>query len=201
MARRAKHDDKQTMERAMALFWRQGYAATSLKDIETALDLGPGSIYARFGSKAGAYEAALAHYAQARRTDFEAHLAAAPHVIEGLAAYVRSLSNICAPNQPSPACMVMKSMTEFVGVEPALYARAAALLADTEAMFVDAFTRAQAAGEIAPDIDTAFMAASIQAEIMGIRTYAQKAGSEATVSRMIEALACQIEALAEPAKR
>lgn len=201
MARKAKHDDTQTMERAVALFWRQGYAATSLKDIETALDLGPGSIYARFGSKAGAYEAALNHYAKARRDDFDAQLDSSPRIIDGLAAHVRSLGGICAPNQPSPACMLMKSMTEFNGMVPALYAHAAALLADTEAMFAMALGRAQAAGEIAPDADTIFLAASIQAQIMGIRAYAQKVGSEVNVSQMIEALACQIEALSSTDQR
>lgn len=195
MARKAKHDDEQTMERAVALFWRQGYAATSLKDIETALDLGPGSIYARFGSKAGAYEAALTHYAQDRRDDFEAQLNAAPRIVDGIAAHVRSLGGICAPDQPSPACMLMKSMTEFNGIEPALYDCAAGLLSDTEAMFADALSRAKAKGEIGSDVDTTYLAANIQSQIMGIRAYAQKAGSAPTVARMVEALACHIESL------
>ncbi|MEO0920274.1 MAG: helix-turn-helix domain-containing protein [Pseudomonadota bacterium] len=58
MARKEKYDSDETLSRATSLFWMQGYHATSMKDLETALDLGPGSIYARFGSKAGVFEAA-----------------------------------------------------------------------------------------------------------------------------------------------
>ncbi|MGB7431153.1 MAG: TetR family transcriptional regulator [Ahrensia sp.] len=199
MARKAKHDDIKTIERAVALFWRQGYAATSLKDIETALDLGPGSIYARFGSKAGAYQAALINYAEARREDFHAHIDAAPRIIDGIAAHVRSLAGICNIDQPSAACMLMKSMTEFNGTEPGLFETAADLLAETEEMFAEALRAAQKFGEIDADADPAFIAANVQAQIMGIRAYAQKPNAEVTVARMVEGLAQKIEALADSA--
>ncbi|MDC9612019.1 TetR/AcrR family transcriptional regulator, partial [Pseudoalteromonas sp. GABNS16H] len=37
----------------MNLFWERGYAGASMKQIEQALDMRPGSIYATFGSKDG----------------------------------------------------------------------------------------------------------------------------------------------------
>lgn len=199
MARKAKHDDIQTMKRAVALFWRRGYAATSLKDIETALDLGPGSIYARFGSKAGAYQAALINYAEARRDDFHAQIDAAPGILAGMAAHVRSLAGICNIDQPSAACMLMKSMTEFNGTEPGLFETAVDLLVETEDMFADALRAAQKFGELDADADPAFIAANIQSQIMGIRAYAQKPNSEMTVARMVESLAQKIEGLAKSA--
>lgn len=199
MGRAPKHNDKQTIDRAVNLFWRQGYAATSLKDIETALDLGPGSIYARFGSKAGAYQAALINYAEARRDDFHAHIDAAPRIIDGIAAHIRSLAGICSIDQPSSACMLMKSMTEFNGTEPGLFETAVDLLAETEEMFADALRAAQKFEEIAADADPVFIAASVQSQIMGIRAYAQKPNSEITVARMVEGLAQKIEELADRA--
>ena len=51
MARRAGYDRDEVLARAQALFWRKGYHTTSLKDLEAALNMRPGSIYAAFGSK------------------------------------------------------------------------------------------------------------------------------------------------------
>lgn len=44
---------------AMQVFWRRGYAATSVQDLVDGTGLGRGSLYNAFGSKQGLYEAAL----------------------------------------------------------------------------------------------------------------------------------------------
>ena len=47
---------------AMQVFWRRGYAATSVQDLVDGTGLGRGSLYNAFGSKQGLYEAALRRY-------------------------------------------------------------------------------------------------------------------------------------------
>ncbi|MBB1624353.1 TetR/AcrR family transcriptional regulator [Achromobacter sp. UMC71] len=47
---------------AMHVFWRRGYAATSVQDLVDGTGLGRGSLYNAFGSKQGLYEAALRRY-------------------------------------------------------------------------------------------------------------------------------------------
>ncbi len=46
----------------MDLFWRRGYASTSVRELERALDLTAPAIYHRFGSKQALFERALDHY-------------------------------------------------------------------------------------------------------------------------------------------
>ncbi|MEO1701724.1 MAG: TetR/AcrR family transcriptional regulator [Pseudomonadota bacterium] len=195
MARKEKYDSDQTLNRATSLFWMQGYHATSMKDLETALDLGPGSIYARYGSKAGVFEAALKNYAAGRRTELERYLAAHDMVLDGLAAYAGSFSNLCERDAPSVACMMMKSVTELHATEPTLQTVASELLDATEAMFAEQFQRAKSAGELAHDADPAFLGAWLQAEIMGIRTYAQKAVSAERVAQLADMLAMRVRDL------
>lgn len=64
MARTREFDTGAVVGRAMELFWRRGYEATSIQDLVEATGIGRGSLYAAFGSKDGLYEAALRHYAQ-----------------------------------------------------------------------------------------------------------------------------------------
>ncbi|WP_238062442.1 helix-turn-helix domain-containing protein [Psychrobacter sp. Ps3] len=67
MSRTTLYTCRQALEHAIALFWQKGFHATSLKDIEHALDMRPGSIYAAFGNKDGLFQEALDYYASAWR--------------------------------------------------------------------------------------------------------------------------------------
>lgn len=55
MTRAAPYDRETALDAAMALFWDKGFHATSLKDLEAALAMKPGSIYAAFVSKENLY--------------------------------------------------------------------------------------------------------------------------------------------------
>jgi TetR/AcrR family transcriptional repressor of nem operon len=52
----------EVVERAMMLFWRQGYGATSIQNLEKATKLKRGSLYNAFGDKQTLFIAALRHY-------------------------------------------------------------------------------------------------------------------------------------------
>jgi TetR/AcrR family transcriptional repressor of nem operon len=62
MARTREFDTEAAASRAMELFWRRGYEATSVRDLTHHLGIGQGSLYAAFGDKEGLYRAALEHY-------------------------------------------------------------------------------------------------------------------------------------------
>lgn len=51
------------LERAMLLFWRQGYETTSISDLTAALGVSPPSIYAAFGDKRRLFLEAARRYA------------------------------------------------------------------------------------------------------------------------------------------
>ena len=63
MPRKPNFDRDELIERARDLFWERGWAGTSLKDLEAALQMKPGSFYAAFGSKERLYSLALEKYA------------------------------------------------------------------------------------------------------------------------------------------
>ena len=50
----------------MFLFWRKGFAATSMNDLCDAMGIGSPSLYAAFGSKEALYLEAVEHYVQSQ---------------------------------------------------------------------------------------------------------------------------------------
>lgn len=62
MAGIKQFDADAVVDRAMILFWRVGYGATSIQDLEKATKLRRGSLYNAFGDKEGLFVAALKRY-------------------------------------------------------------------------------------------------------------------------------------------
>ena len=57
-------DRDAALEAAMFLFWRKGFAATSMNDLCDAMGVRSPSLYAAFGSKEALYLEAVEHYAR-----------------------------------------------------------------------------------------------------------------------------------------
>jgi AcrR family transcriptional regulator len=59
-------DRDAALEAAMFLFWRKGFAATSMNDLCDTMGIGSPSLYAAFGSKEELYLEAVEHYVQSQ---------------------------------------------------------------------------------------------------------------------------------------
>lgn len=195
MARTTLHDRQDSLERALGLFWRKGFHATSLKDIEGALDMRPGSIYAAFGSKGQLFQEALERYARLALAELERVLASHESPLAGLAAYLRQLGGLCDREAPSRACMLVKSLLELGEQERVARGKAEALLAGMEIRFIACFADAQEAGELDSRLDPVRLGRRLQAEVMGLRSFAQRDIESAAVHAVAEDMAASLEAL------
>jgi AcrR family transcriptional regulator len=62
IGRPREFDRDAALEAAMLLFWRKGFATTSMNDLCEAMGIRSPSLYAAFGSKEGLYLEAVDHY-------------------------------------------------------------------------------------------------------------------------------------------
>lgn len=62
--RKRSFDKTEALEKAMRVFWDNGFAGTSISDLTEALGINKPSLYAAFGNKEALFNAALAHYTQ-----------------------------------------------------------------------------------------------------------------------------------------
>lgn len=191
MPRPASFDRDDLIDRARALFWRKGWAGTSLKDLEAALNLRPGSIYAAFGSKDALYGLALDRYAEqgaARLRD----LAAAHDPLTVLKANLFAVA-VDGPDA-GRACMLAKTLLELGPQDNPLAGRASAHLSKAEQAFAALFRAAQDAGDVAPHHDPAALARQYQSDLMGLRVSAERPDVDARL--LATEIASRIDALA-----
>jgi len=105
-------DPDAVVERAMMLFWRRGYGATSIQDLEKATRLRRGSLYNAFGDKEGLFVAALKRYEQTIGYDRIAQLSK-PNPYEAIDGFLRVLiDQMSAPNKPR-GCLHTNTSLEF----------------------------------------------------------------------------------------
>src|SRR5438552_2002737 len=60
-------DREAALERAIDVFWRHGYEATSVSDLTAAMNINPPSLYAAFGDKEKLFLQAVERYQEQRR--------------------------------------------------------------------------------------------------------------------------------------
>ncbi|MEH6686809.1 MAG: TetR/AcrR family transcriptional regulator [Halopseudomonas sabulinigri] len=176
MPRPARHDRQIALDKAVDLFWERGYHATSMKHLEQALDMRPGSLYATFGSKSGLFSEALNSYARQMAEELAGCLSTSDNLVEGFRFYLRSLAGPCLvrENRPPRACMLIKTLLEVNEEEPALQQQVNHVLDQMEQLLAAELGRAQAQGEIRLEVDCARLARLLQGQVIGLRSFAQR---------------------------
>lgn len=200
MTRRSKtHDRDKALKRALVLFWKQGYHATSLKDLERALGMHPGSIYSAFGSKEKLFRMALEHYANDLAKTRDETVEHAPSILDGLAQFVSGDHPIARDDLPVPACFLAKTMLDTGVDQPRIRDVLNGLLDQTETSFATMFRAAREAGELPETADPDALARRLQVSLTGIGFYALRGNRRETARDMANDLAREIRGLGGPA--
>lgn len=203
MPRKPRYHTEETLKKAVILFWKRGYQGASLKDIEKALDMRPGSVYAAFGSKENLFGQALNAYGDQMQARLDAALEAGDWVLDGLRRYFRDLAGACMQpgdqTMPVPACMLVKTLLEVNDEDAALRSRANQLLDAMEARITGVLEQARRAGELKPDVDVARLARLLQTQIIGLRSFAQREVDAARVRELAEDIVAVLDDYARPA--
>ena len=140
-------DSDSVILNAQEVFWKKGYSATSLQDLQAATKMGSGSLYNAF--KGGKKELFLKAIRQ-RREDFHKfreELALSDAPIEKIKDFFRSLADSDTESHLK-GCIIANSATEMSYVDNDLEAEALQILKDVEEMFTEAIRKAQESGVI-----------------------------------------------------
>src|ERR1700722_9586218 len=97
-----------SLDRAMTVFWRQGYEGASLADLTAAMGINSPSLYACFGSKEGLFRAVLERYDERRKSFMESVLAA-PTAAQAAEAYLHGVADFAVDTSGKnpPGCLLL----------------------------------------------------------------------------------------------
>jgi len=168
---------EEALDKAMNVFWRQGYEGASLSDLTKAMGINPPSLYACFGSKEGLFKAVLERYDQRRET-FMAQVVAAPTVAEVAQAYLMGVAGFVADTggRNPPGCLMLQG--GLSGSDKDIPDMLARHRAEKETMLRTRFEHAKKSGELAKSSDPAALARYLMVMANGLCVQAAAGASE-----------------------
>ena len=180
MARSRAFNEEQVLDRAMEVFWRRGYNATSVDDLTRATGLGRGSLYGAFGDKEALFITCLNRYAcqgeGALRQALE-HPDPRQAITGFFAVLVARFSD---PRRP-PGCLQTNTVLETPAVGETIARQIASVVDGMEPVFYKVLCRAQARGQLRPGQDPLALAQFFATLVLGLGVMGKHSGDPTTI--------------------
>jgi TetR/AcrR family transcriptional repressor of nem operon len=169
MARPKKFDITDALDRAMGVFWAQGYAATSLDDLTAAMGISRSSLYDTFGSKRDLFLATITHHNTAVLPDQLARLGPSGHLIkQAIRAFFNDIVDDIHAGGNSTAGFLTKMACEAAPTDSTATHHIAAGLKLVEDAFLRTIAAGQETGEIDPWRDPRALARHLTTSLNGL---------------------------------
>jgi TetR/AcrR family transcriptional regulator, transcriptional repressor for nem operon len=188
MVGRPRNFEKEdVLEKAMQVFWRQGYDSTGLTQLEAATGLGRQSIYAVFGDKKGLFMAAVDHYFDTVIQPAFVDLLDAPGSAKrNLLAVIQLWEDAaCAPR--FSGCLIGNSAIELVARDASVGEVLQRKLGLMRAAMQRAIVRAQDAKELDATLAAEEVASALLALAQGLAVLARVSTDRAMIRSVLRA--------------
>ncbi|WP_284219008.1 TetR/AcrR family transcriptional regulator [Agaribacter marinus] len=107
-----KYNHTEAIEKATQLFWQKGFQASGMRDIQHALDMRPGSIYARFKSKDVLFQTVVEQYNECNRRKL-VEVANAVSPINALREFIITPLTGSEDKRYARQCLLVKTIPEL----------------------------------------------------------------------------------------
>lgn len=107
-------DENEVLEKAMNLFWKQGYHATSIQDLVNNLGINRASLYDTYGGKRNLFERAFSLYRSSNIDVIKKYLDSQPNIRIGFKNLFEMAIQQSNLDKDSKGCFVVNSTIEFI---------------------------------------------------------------------------------------
>lgn len=147
-------EPEDALAQAMDVFWRDGFAATSLDDVSAATGLNRPSLYGAFGDKRALYLKAYDQYRKRVNDQFQPLFAAREPLRTKLRRILTAALDLylSGPNGPRGCFTVLSAASEAIA-DPDLHGLVGEAIDGADRAFGRLFAGARAAGELPQDAD------------------------------------------------
>jgi len=152
MGRHKGYDPEVITDKAMELFWLNGYHGTSTQDLVEHLKINRNSLYAEFGSKQSLYEKALTRYEREMVTSNIGALESADAGIAEIGALLKAFAANARTANSKRGCLMCNTAAELAPHNPNSQRFVEANVERIASAFTNALKRAQRRGEVRAEI-------------------------------------------------
>ncbi|WP_421595597.1 TetR/AcrR family transcriptional regulator [Rahnella sp. PD4] len=185
---RPKQFDRGTaLSKALNLFWRHGYEATSLADLVEATGAKAPTLYAEFGNKEGLFRAAVEHYLKnfyekssclLSRTDLS--------VEDTVGRYLRAIVELFTDCDTPSGCFMISASSGMSSSSADIAEMLRARHLSQERTLFEYFEKKKHSGDLTAASDCALLAKYLACTIQGFSVQARDGASADELNRLID---------------
>lgn len=178
-------DVNEALERAIEVFWRQGYEGTTLNDLTHAMGINRPSLYAAFGNKEETFRQALERYARVDMA-YVSEALAQPTAYEVAAYYLRSnVEAVTLPDRPAGCLSIQGGLSGNPEDQRVIDFLTASRKAG-EARFTERFRQAIKDGDLSETEDPADLARYLTTVTAGVAVQAASGAAREQLQAVAE---------------
>ncbi|MEK6263024.1 MAG: TetR/AcrR family transcriptional regulator [Planctomycetota bacterium] len=176
-------DVTKALDRALKVFWRKGYAGTSLPDLTKAMGINRPSLYAAFGNKEELFLRALDRYSEGPAAHIREALqeptarAVVEHLLRG------TIDLLTNPRHPR-GCLLVQGALSCGETADTIRRELISRRAAAENAFRQRFERAITDGDLPADSDSADLARYIATVVQGMAVQATSGATRDELERV-----------------
>lgn len=153
MPRTREFDPEKALDDATEIFWREGYADTSMEDIVSRTGVSRYGLYNTFGNKRELLFEAMRNYCRQLAESSQEQLRRPDAGRKEIIAYWDELRSSASEHVAKNGCLIGNIAAEVAPHDPAVAEIVQAVFEDLAGVFANAIRNGQRDGDINPDID------------------------------------------------
>ncbi|MCC3701013.1 TetR/AcrR family transcriptional regulator [Rouxiella badensis] len=185
---RPKQFDRGTaLSKALNLFWRHGYEATSLADLVEATGAKAPTLYAEFGNKEGLFRASVEHYLA---TFYEKSLCLLSRddlsVEQAVEQYLRTTAEMFTDCDTPSGCFIINAASGMSAASQEISDMLRSRHLSQERTLFEFFEKKKLSGEFPNDSDSSLLAKYVATTVQGMSVQSRDGASNEQLGAIID---------------
>ena len=167
MARSKEFNEEEALDKAMEIFWKQGYEKTSIQDLVDQMGIHRRSLYDTFGDKHSLFVQILERYESLIAAQIRNQITEEMTTVES----IRKIFELAihSDNASPKGCLMVNTAVELSLLDNEISQRIKSAFKQTENLIANLLIRGQARGEVASSFDINELARYIHNALIGVR--------------------------------
>jgi len=173
MARPRTFDEGEALDAAIGCFWRRGYTATSMRDLEAEMGIGSASLYNIFCDKRTLFLRALDRYLDGTMRERIARLERTLPPKEAVNVFIGEIVERSLNDPERRGCMLVNAAAEIAPHDAEFGREISSRLEELQGFFRRMIAKARTDGSVPPERDPNEIARLMLGVVLGIRVLAR----------------------------
>ncbi|MBK8557791.1 MAG: TetR/AcrR family transcriptional regulator [Lewinellaceae bacterium] len=185
MARPKAFDQAQVLDRAVELFWRKGYHATSIQDVVENLGINRASLYDTFGDKHTLYIKSLERYRTDQSQAMIRFLQGPGKPLDKIRILLATTAKATLQDQDLKGCFLVNATMELINTDQDVAAIVASNQSEMEHALEKTVQEGQDLGDIDDALDPRAVAAYLFSQLNCLRMMGKMQAAENVLANVI----------------